>query len=236
MGRAAIMVAFLLAVLLPSGAAGATTRPLAVPVLTSSRTVHRLVALSFDDGPSPYTASILAILERYRVPATFFVVGARVADFPSVVRAEARAGDDIGNHTYTHANLTWLADRGVDEQLRATQDAVWRAAHVRPIWFRPPYGAVDQRVADDAWRLGLHTVKWSVDPRDWSEPGTQAIVARVLAGVRPGSIVILHDGGGYRGETVAALPVIIRSLRRRGYRFISLDTMFYPRLPLPPVP
>lgn len=221
------MVALLL--LLPAARTHASQGIAPVAILSSSRTVHRLVALTFDDGPSPYTPAILGILQRYRVPATFFVVGSHVVQYPSFVKAEARAGDDVGNHTYTHMDLEWLANIGVAQQLQATQQAIWRTARVRPVWFRPPYGAVNGRVAADAQRLGLHTVLWSVDPRDWSEPGTSVIAARVLAGVRPGSIVILHDGGGYRGETVQALPTIIGTLLHRGYRFISLDTMFYPR-------
>jgi peptidoglycan/xylan/chitin deacetylase (PgdA/CDA1 family) len=221
------VVALLL--MLPAATTRASHGPAPLAVLSSSRTVHRLAALTFDDGPSPYTPAILAVLHRYRVPATFFVVGSHVVQYPSIVKAEAEAGDDIGNHTYTHMDLEWLATMGVDQQLQATQQAVWKAAQVRPIWFRPPYGAVNGRVALDAQRLGLHTVLWSVDPRDWTEPGAGVITARVLAGVRPGSIVILHDGGGYRGETVQALPTIIGTLIHRGYRFIDLDTMFYPR-------
>jgi peptidoglycan/xylan/chitin deacetylase (PgdA/CDA1 family) len=227
--RRAIHVGILAAALLvPAARARAAQGTLPFTILRSAQTVHRLVALTFDDGPSPYTPAVLAILQRYHVPATFFVVGEHAAQYPQFVRAEAAAGEDIGNHTYNHVDLEWLANLGVTGQIEATQHAVWEAAHVRPIWLRPPYGAVDPRITADAARLGLHTVLWSVDPRDWSEPGVPAITARVLSGVRPGSIVILHDGGGNREETVQALPGIIRSLLRRGYRFISLDEMFYP--------
>ncbi len=222
-----------LLMMLPAAGTRAAQGTAPFAILSSSRTVHRLVALSFDDGPSPYTPAILQILHRYRVPATFFVVGEHVLQYPSFVKAEAEAGD-VGNHTYTHMDLEWLANIGVSQQLQATQRVIWNAARVRPVWFRPPYGAVDGRVAVDAQKLGLHTVLWSVDPRDWSEPGASVIVARVLASVRPGSVVILHDGGGYRGETVQALPTIISTLLRRGYRFISLDTMFTPHLQRPP--
>jgi peptidoglycan/xylan/chitin deacetylase (PgdA/CDA1 family) len=214
---------------LSGGRAGAAQGNVPIAIFSSSRTVHELVALTFDDGPSPYTPAVLQVLQRYRVPATFFVVGAHAAQYPSVVRTEALDGDAIGNHTYTHIDLEWLADLGVDQQLEATQHAVWLAARVRPVWFRPPDGAVSQRVAADAQRVGLHTVLWSVDPRDWTNPGAAVIAARVLAAVRPGSIVLLHDGGGYREETVQALPIIIGTLLHRGYRFITLDTMFFPR-------
>lgn len=233
MRRAGTTGIILLVLVLPAVQAGAAQGPLPLAVLRSSQTVHKLVALSFDDGPSPYSLAILQILQRYRVPATFFVVGEHVVQYPETVRAEAAAGEDIGNHTYNHVDLEWLANIAVTDQIEATQQTVWRAAHVTPLWFRPPYGAVDARVTADAERLGLHTVLWSVDPRDWSNPGADVIAARVLAAVRPGSIVILHDGGGYRQETVQALPIIIGSLLHRGYRFISLDTMFYPHEPKP---
>jgi peptidoglycan-N-acetylglucosamine deacetylase len=224
----------LLCLLAPAGGAGASPGPIAFPIFSSSRTAHRLVALTFDDGPSPYTPGVLGVLQRYHVPATFFVVGEHVAQYPQFVRDEVAAGDEIGNHTYNHVDLEWLANVGVDQQISATQRAIWQTAHVHPVWLRPPYGAVDARITEDAGLLGLHTVLWSVDPRDWTDPGAGAIAWRVLTAVRPGSIVILHDGGGYRAETVQALPLIIGVLLRRGYRFISLDTMFYPREAAPP--
>lgn len=195
-------------------------------IVRYAHTRQRIVALTFDDGPSPYTPQILAVLRRRHVPATFFVVGQHVRDDPGALRAEIRAGAVIGNHTYTHANLRWLTNFDIREQLRMTQRAVRAAGGVTPHWFRPPYDGVNSRVVSTASSLGLRTVTWSVDPTDWMLPGTRAIVARVLAGVRPGSVVLLHDGGGYRGETVRALPTIIRTLRRRGYRFVTLDGMF----------
>jgi peptidoglycan/xylan/chitin deacetylase (PgdA/CDA1 family) len=124
-------------------------------------------------------------------------------------------------------------------QLSATQSAVYAAAHVTPMWFRPPFGDVDGRVASLAARLGLQTVLWSVDPRDWTRPGTAVIVERVLAAVRPGSVVIMHDGGGDRSETVAALPSILRALRDRGYQCVTLSDLFFPgqrATPAPPAP
>lgn len=228
MRRSASAVVMVLLLMLPAARTRASQGAPAFAILSSSRTVHRLVALSFDDGPSVYTPAILQTLRRYRIPATFFVVGAHVVQYPSFVRAEVSAGNVVGNHTYTHMDLEWLANIGVTQQLQATQQVIWSAARVRPIWFRPPYGAVDGRIAVDAEHLDLHTVLWSVDPRDWSQPGALIIADRVLAAVQPGSIIILHDGGGNREETVQALPIIIGTLLHRGYRFITLNTMFYP--------
>lgn len=195
------------------------------PAVTSVATSQHQIALTFDDGPSPYTGQVLEILKRYHAHATFFVVGLHVLSFRDAVRAEVAAGDTVGNHTYTHADLEWLPNEIVTQQLVATQAAVHESTGLLPHWFRPPYGAVDARVETLAAAQGLRTVMWSVDPRDWSRPGTDAIVARILADVRPGSIVILHDGGGYRDETVAALPIILSSLKARGYSFVTLDDL-----------
>lgn len=231
MRRSAVVLVVVLALgqMLSPRAAGSSGHRVPAVILRSSQSTHRVVALTFDDGPSSFTLQILAILRRFHAVATFFVVGARAAGDPTALRDEIRYGDRIGNHTYAHVNLRLYSDAGVREQLELTQSIVRAATHCRPRWFRPPYGAVDQRVAGVAASLGLHTVLWSVDPRDWTLPGVGAIESRVLSAVRPGSIVLLHDGGGYRGETVEALPVILRALRSEGYRFITLHDMFFPR-------
>lgn len=195
-------------------------------VIWSASTTRPVVALTFDDGPSPFTVGVLSILRTFHAHATFFLVGRRVRAYPAIVRAEIGAGNDVGNHTYSHADLLWMYTPYVLAQLAMTQEAVKASAGVVPHWFRPPYGALSPRVTDLAASLGLRTVLWSVDPADWARPGAGAIAVRVLTRVRPGSIVLMHDGGGDRGETVAALPAILRALQLRGYRFLTLDELF----------
>lgn len=192
----------------------------------SAVTSHRLVALTFDDGPSLYTPRMLDVLRAFRVHATFFVIGRQVGQYPGFVRDVVNAGDEVGNHTYTHADLLYLSNDGIKAQLQQTQLAVKAAAGVTPVWFRPPEGAVDSRVAAVAGSLGLHTVLWSVDPRDWSRPGTEAIIQDVLAAVRPGSIILLHDGGGDRSETLAALRVILHALQAQRYQVLTVSQLF----------
>ena len=192
----------------------------------SAATTHRLVALTFDYGPSIYTPRVLDVLRAFRAHATFFVIGRQVGQYPGFVREVVDEGDEVGNHTYTHADLLYLSDDGIKAQLEETQHAVKVAAGVTPVWFRPPEGAVDSRVAAVAASLDLHTVLWSVDPRDWSRPGTGAIVQNVLAGVRPGSIILLHDGGGDRSETLAALPVILRTLQAQHFQVLTVSQLF----------
>jgi peptidoglycan/xylan/chitin deacetylase (PgdA/CDA1 family) len=185
---------------------------------------RRVVALTFDDGPSSYTPAILAILRAERVPATFFLIGNQVRARADLVRRELAEGHMIGNHTWNHAVVAGggLFARG---ELTRTQDVIHEVAGFTPCLFRPPYGAVSHALAAVARSLGALTINWDVDPQDWHTPGTGAIEARVLRAVQPGSIVLMHDGGGYRGQTVAALRPIIRTLRKRGYKFATVDEL-----------
>lgn len=210
--------------LLPCSTALSASRAAGIPggIVTS----RRIVALSFDDGPSAYTPQILPVLHAYRVHATFFEIGAEVAQNPGLTRAVVAAGDEVGNHSYTHPDLAYLPDAAIRSQLEETQATIRAAAGVTPRWIRPPYGAYDSRVAGIASSLGLRPVLWSVDPRDWSLPGTSAIVQRVLYQVRPGSIILLHDGGGNRSETVSALPIILHDLQTEGYQIVTVSRLF----------
>jgi peptidoglycan/xylan/chitin deacetylase (PgdA/CDA1 family) len=180
--------------------------------------------LSFDDGPSPYTAGFVHMLESEHVPATFFMIGREVgAEYAPLLQRELRDGDALGDHTFTHADL--LAGGDVAGQLESTVQAIHEQSGYTPCVFRPPYGAYDSAVVGDAGALGFATVTWAVDPSDWAAPGTQAIIERVLAQVRPGAIILSHDGGGNRSETLAAYPQIIRTLRSRGYRFETVPDL-----------
>lgn len=195
-------------------------------IYSSARTTKKIVALTFDDGPSVYTPEVLGVLKRFHVPATFFLIGENVDLYPQYVRDEVKQGELVGDHTFTHPDLETISAAAVRWQLSHTEAAIFEAAHYVPHWFRPPYGSVNASIADLAAGLGLRTVLWSVDPSDWSLPGTEAIIDRVVGAVVPGSVVLMHDGGGNRGETVAALPVIIEKLRSEGYRFVNLDQLF----------
>lgn len=195
-------------------------------LVASANTSARVVALTFDDGPSPYTPQILSVLHRFHAHATFFIVGLHVPQFPQYLRQEVRAGDQLGNHTYSHLDLETLSTPGIIAQLSKDQSIIRSKTGVTPHWFRPPYGDIDGRVIRTAASLGLRSIIWSVDPADYSLPGTQRIIDNVVSNVQPGSVVIMHDGGGDRSETVAALPTILQILRSRGYRFATLDQLF----------
>lgn len=184
---------------------------------------RRVVALSFDDGPAAVTAQFVRMLRAHRARATFFVIGDQLSGrYRALLREELRDGDALGDHSWSHP---YLPRGGAYEQLRRTKRAIRQWSGYDPCVFRPPYGAYDGAVLRAAHALGLATVTWNVDPRDWTLPGAGAIQARVLGQVRPGSIVLSHDGGGPRGQTLAAYPHIIEALRRRGYRFETVPQL-----------
>jgi peptidoglycan/xylan/chitin deacetylase (PgdA/CDA1 family) len=185
---------------------------------------RREVALGFDDGPAADTPAFLTMLERNHATATFFMIGRQISPvFRAMLRRELRDGDALGDHTYSHPNL--LLAGGVRGQLAEPLAAIRALTGYAPCVFRPPYGAYDTSVVATARSLGLATVMWNVDPTDWAQPGSGAIVRRVLAQVRPGSIVISHDGGGPRAQTLAAYPAIIAALHARGYRLVTIPEL-----------
>lgn len=184
------------------------------------------IALTFDDGPDPtYTPQVLSILEQYNVHATFFCVGDHVQDSPALVQQEYAAGHIVANHSWNHPDLTTLPADEMHTQLSITSDAIEQATGVRPSFFRPPYGAYNEQTFVQANALGLTSVTWNVDPDDWQEPGSSVIVDRVVDGADNGAIILLHDGGGNRTQTIAALPKILSRLQERGFRFVTLQQM-----------
>jgi peptidoglycan-N-acetylglucosamine deacetylase len=185
---------------------------------------RREVAFGFDDGPAPDTGAFVSMLERNDVRATFFMIGEQVGiAYRSTLLRELRDGDVLGDHTWSHPDLTHSGD--VRSQLSETLGVIRSLTGYTPCVFRPPYGDYNASVVQSARELGLATVLWNVDPSDYTQPGMAAIEQRVLAQVEPGSIVISHDGGGPRGETLAAYPGIISALRARGYRIVTIPEL-----------
>jgi len=179
------------------------------------------VALTFDDGPSAYTPQILNVLQRNGVRATFFSVGQQVQGHPGITQETSQAGDVIGNHSWSHPDLTLLTPSQIRGQLSRTSEEIQRVTGVSPTLFRPPYGAMNATVRGTAEQLGLRPVLWNVDTGDWQRPGVNAIIRSVLDHASNGSIVLMHDGGGDRSQTVQALPQIISELRQRGFVFVT---------------
>ncbi|MHB8531083.1 MAG: polysaccharide deacetylase family protein [Solirubrobacteraceae bacterium] len=186
---------------------------------------RREVAIGFDDGPAADTPSFVRMLERSHARATFFMIGRQVnSRFRPTLLRELRDGDTLGDHTFNHPDLL-LRGLDVRRELASTIAAIHAQSGYTPCLFRPPYGAFDEAVVRTARALGLSTIMWNDDPSDYAQPGTAAIVQRVLAQVRPGSILISHDGGGPRGQTLAAYPRIIAKLRARGYAIVTVEQL-----------
>jgi len=184
------------------------------------------IALTFDDGPNPYyTPQILAILEHYGVKATFFDVGYLVADYPNIVRLEYNQKNLVANHSWSHPVLTYLSAQGIQSQLTSTTNIIQATIGVRPTFFRPPYGSFNNAVLAQARNLHYTTVLWDGSAADWSLPGVNVIVNKTLHYARNGAILLLHDGGGNRAQTVAALPIIITILKSRGYKFVTIQQL-----------
>jgi peptidoglycan-N-acetylglucosamine deacetylase len=215
----------------PAGAGGGTVAHYRVVGCRSHGDVAYLhgpsrheVAIGFDDGPAPDTSAFVRMLESNHAQATFFMIGEQVSSaYKATLLRELHDGDVLGDHTFTHPNLTLTAD--VRGQLQKTIGAIRSLTGYTPCVFRPPYGAYDSSVIATARSLGLATVLWNVDPSDYTQPGTVAIEQRVLSEVRPGSIIISHDGGGPRAQTLAAYPAIIAKLRARGLRIVTIPEL-----------
>jgi peptidoglycan-N-acetylglucosamine deacetylase len=177
-------------------------------------------ALTFDDGPGDHTRGLLRVLDRNDATATFFVVGRELPGRKRILRAIARRGHEVGNHSTSHAQLPTTAD------VAATNAMVERIVGRAPCVFRPPQGVVSDELVRRVRGLGMTTVTWSVDPGDWALRDPEALRERVSSAIEPGAIVLLHDGGGDRSATVAALPKLIRLLRKRGFELVTVSELF----------
>jgi polysaccharide deacetylase family sporulation protein PdaB len=193
-------------------------------VIYSVPTTRKVVALTFDDGPvNKATEEILAILKEKDVKATFFVIGKQAEKFPMLVTQEIAEGHEVGNHTYSHPQLTKLSKNKIEEELDKTEKEILKVA-TKPSFFRPPEGAYDNTVFKIARHNEYSIILWSIDTNDWRYPSVGEIVNSVLKDVKPGSIILLHDGL-YPSSTPEALWFIIDSLKSQGYEFVTISEL-----------
>jgi peptidoglycan/xylan/chitin deacetylase (PgdA/CDA1 family) len=187
-----------------------------------------VIYLTFDDGPTKYTPRFVESLTRYNARGTFFVLGLQVDGAPHIAGQAAEAGNYLANHTYNHPYLTWLGQAQFNSEILSTQDAIQRATNgqdqerTKPLCLRPPYRAKNANTYAYAAALGYELVLWDIDPQDWRQPGANQIANHVISYAYPGAIVLMHDGGGYREQSVAALELVLQSLSEQGYRFEAL--------------
>jgi peptidoglycan/xylan/chitin deacetylase (PgdA/CDA1 family) len=191
------------------------------------------IAMTFDDGPSAEnTPRLLEMLKQRNIKATFFLIGQNVASNPDLVRRILAEGHEIGNHSWTHPQLSKLSDDRVTAEITKTQDAIKDASGFTPTLLRPPYGAITPRQRD--WienRFGLNIILWSVDPFDWKRPGASVITQRILSQARPGAIILSHD---IHKQTVDAMPATLDGLIVKGYKFATVSQLIAMNKPKPP--
>lgn len=187
---------------------------------------RKQVALSFDDGPSPHnTPHILDILQRHGARATFFVVGDRIAGQGHLLQRMIREGHEVGNHTYTHQHTVHLSRRELREEIERTNELIRSLASSPPKVIRPPFGKDRRRIGQISRELGMKMILWSVDSGDTRGYSPAGITRAVTSKAKAGAIILLHDGGGRRSETLAATEEILGALRARGFECVTVSEL-----------
>ncbi len=206
-----------------------TMTPTAAPkpekdAYNSVETTRKIVAMTFDDGPSPkLTPKLLDMLKERGIKATFYVVGTNAAEYPEILQRMVAEGHEIGNHSWNHPTLTRMSEAAVKSQLDRTEAAIVKATGIRSATMRPPYGAtnakLNKRYNDE---FGMKTIMWSVDPLDWKYRNADRVQREIVAGATPGGIILAHD---IHASTVAAMPGTLDALRAKGYEFATVSEL-----------
>ncbi len=197
---------------------------------------RRDIALTFDDGPGPYTPGVLHQLARLHVPATFFEIGFMIHYFHDSLTRELHMDTAIGDHTETHPMMAGLSSAVQKSEILDQTQQLHRYKAPFPRLYRPPYGSFNQATFSILHHLRMLMVLWTVDTSDYLQPGVNAIVDRAVDGARPGAIILMHDAGGLRTQTIAALPRIVRALHKRGYKLVTVPQLVLEDPPTGPVP
>ncbi len=191
-----------------------------------NQNIPQYVALTFDDGPSAYTVSILDILKKYNIPATFFVVGSEVKKFPNIIQRIYIEKHIIGNHTWNHPDITTLSKNELWKEINSTNIQIKKIIGHSPDLFRPPYSSINDKSADAIKKFGMTSVLWNVDSKDWQEKSPLGIQKNVISGIQKNSLIVMHDGDQYgsgpRDQIVTSLPKIITYLLENKYRFLTV--------------
>lgn len=196
-------------------------------VTWSVPTNKKIIAFTFDDGPNDiYTPKILEVLEQYGAKATFFMIGFRIQHAPQLVKAVLKKGHEIGNHTMNHVYAQNTPSKKIQNDILEGQKYIEKWSQ-GPILFRPPGGYINDTVFTTVKQQGGQIILWSwhQDPRDWSNPGVTTIANHIIKNARNGDIVLLHDGGGNRRQTVEALKIILPNLQEKGFQFVKVSDL-----------
>lgn len=195
-------------------------------IIWDINTKEKVVALTFDDGPhKKYTTDILDLLEQYNAKGTFFIVGEQAEKNPEVVLRMYEDGHELANHTYTHPNSRNVSK--VMNEIRQTNNTIYSITGYTPTLFRPVEGQYTDALIEEVVKDGFKVVMWSwhQDTQDWKNPGVNKIVNTVLKGTKEGNVILFHDGGGNRAQTVDALKKILPELQKQGYQFVTINDL-----------
>ena len=196
--------------------------PKPAPTAPTPANPGKVIALTFDDGPGPYTAQLLDILDQHGAKATFFLIGSKVSAQADVLRRMHARGHQLGNHSWSHPELPKLPVGQIAGEIDRTNDAIKQATGVTPTVMRPPYGAVNSAVLEQLRLRGMSSILWSVDTRDWADRNSDIVCSRAVAGTHPGAIILMHD---IHQTSVEAVPCILSALKQQGYSFVTVQTM-----------
>ncbi|OKL36958.1 chitooligosaccharide deacetylase [Domibacillus mangrovi] len=188
----------------------------------------KMVAITFDDGPHPiYTPQILDVLKKYDAYSTFFLLGAHMKKYPEIVNREIAEGHEIGNHTYSHPSFHNISESSLIDEIQTTQNLIDTFQLGKMKLFRPPGGALNKQIINTLTNDNYTIILWSwhQDTKDWTNQGVQKIANHVLSNVQNGDIILLHDSGGNRTQTVQALQIILPELQKKGYTFVTVGEL-----------
>ncbi|MGB9586944.1 MAG: polysaccharide deacetylase family protein [Armatimonadota bacterium] len=189
-------------------------------------TSERVVALTFDDGPDPrYTPRVLTLLRMERIHATFFEIGELVEKHPGLARAVVTEGHVVGNHTYSHADIEFATSETIQTEIAKCEDAIIRVTGKRPVLFRPPKGRYNGTLFQILQDRNYHLILWKLCVEHKASPTPVDMAHRVIANTRPGTIILAHDGRLNREKDMEALPIVIRGLKAKGYRFVTIPEL-----------
>ena len=185
-------------------------------------TGNKVIALTFDDGPGPYTEKLLDILDKYDAKATFFLIGSKVSARANTLRRMQSRGHQLGNHSWSHPELNKVSAEQLASEIDQTNNAIKQAVGTKPNIIRPPYGAFNRAVLEQFRQRGMSAVVWSVDTRDWADRNSEIVCSRAVAGARNGAVILMHD---IHPTSVNAVPCVLNSLKQQGYSFVTVQNL-----------
>ncbi|WP_353855164.1 polysaccharide deacetylase family protein [Bacillus sp. Bos-x628] len=207
-------------------------------VFWDMRAERKKIALTFDDGPHPvYTNQILDVLKEHQVNASFFVIGSRIHAYPEIAQRIVKEGNELGNHTMNHTYFDLLSSKEIKQELKESAAHIASLQPSGPLLFRPPGGRLNMKSFRILTKQGYDVVMWSFtqDPKDWSRPGAHKIASRIIEHIQGGDIILLHDGGGNRKQTVEALKQVVPVLKKEGYQFVKVSELLHHDRALQPI-